>query len=176
MDAVESAQKRNEERDAARKNPTLLDKYVIDPYIVQPLMNIGGGGSDDDPEREDTRTPEQKYRDAFANTLTSKIVTNIPIAGPAIGFLNNRSIAAFERENPQLSVADPGKFYQPAITGILDALGITSPQQRGDLGFAQAGQRGYEYASGDGSNPTDYGFSSEAGFEDEPAGSGFSPF
>ena len=131
MDAVAAATERNAERD--RLNALRLAR-IRQPEIAPPIMPVpqpltGDGGNG--PNFEDTRTDQQKYRDAIA---VNKYAGAIPLMGTGIGLINDYYIDQYERENPNeipsvqrySTVGRILGFGDPGTTGLSGVFGSNS--------------------------------------------------
>lgn len=148
MEAVEAAQKRNEERDRLNRQRSIL--FPVAQPVTQPVMptSYNDGGGNDGGGPVDTRTEHEKYLDAID---ANQYVGAIPVVGPVLGVLNDSFIESYEAENPNMVVGGPNKF---SILGRIGGKGLTVEEQlqaKGAglglgkaLGFGeQVGQPGY---------------------------------
>lgn len=180
LDAVQAAQKRNEERDAANAMRPRMISPELEPIMpVQPILARQDGGKGD-ASKPDTRTPAEKYRDAVR---ANKYVGAIPGFGAAISLMNDSYIQNYEAQNPGDIL--PGQRYSklgrllgfgdPGTTGISGVFGENSDLYDAglfDLGEGyqtngiEFGYRGdaYQVESGGGMGPSDSGPQEDHGF------------
>jgi len=117
LQALEMAQQRNKQRDvmnAQRQMPVLP---IINTADVKPII-LDTGGDGGDTYVKDTRTPDQRYRDAVS---MNKYVGAVPVVGSALGLLNDYQIREYELQNPDKIPAGQRYSTLGRIMGFGDA-------------------------------------------------------
>ena len=148
MEAVEAAQRRSQQRDAANavRKPRMI---VPEVQPIMPVQPVGGGGSDDSSGPEpDNRTPAEKYRDAVRS---NKYAGAIPGFGTAIALMNDNYIQNYEAQNPGdilpgQRYSTVGRFFgfgDPGTTGISGVFGENSDLYDAGLFDMVGGGLGY---------------------------------
>lgn len=103
LEALQAAQERNRERDVMNAQRQMPILPIIDTSTIKPIVLDTGGDGGDNNFVQDTRTPEQKYRDAVR--INNSFVVGLPVIGTGIGLMNDYYIQEYEKENPNDIVA-----------------------------------------------------------------------